>query len=189
MRASIDIQPLQDFLAGSTPVNHMTEVSQRALASKFSCDQSYICRLIKKLKITYRLRMKVPKYKDVDAKREAQKRCKILNQKFRTLDLVIDEEKYFGLSEFQMSANRGYYTSDFSRTRMAVKTYAKKKFDPKVMLWIAMSPKGMSIPVLTSGKVLLSPTFLYRQPFGTPPGTLPGHPLPPQRLHLLARQG
>ena len=36
--------------------------------------------------------------------------------------------------------------SDFSRTPMAVKTYAKKKFEPKVMLWIAMSPKGMSTP-------------------------------------------
>ena len=34
----------------------------------------------------------------------------------------------------------------------AMKTYAKKKFGPKVMLWIAMSTKGMSIPVLASGR-------------------------------------
>ena len=31
-------------------------------------------------------------------------------------------------------------------------SYAKKKFEPKVMLWIAMSPKGVSTPVLTSGR-------------------------------------
>ena len=61
-------------------VNHKTGVSQRALASKFSCDQSYICRLIKKLKITYRRRMKVPKYKDDDAKREARKRCRLMTR-------------------------------------------------------------------------------------------------------------
>ena len=56
-----------------------------------------------------------------------------------------------------MSANRGYYSikphsSDFSRTPMAMKTYAKKKFGPKVMQWIAMSTKGMSTPVLASGR-------------------------------------
>ena len=91
-------------------INHKTRVSQRALASKVSCDQSYICRLIKKLKITYRRKIKVPKNKDDDAKREARERCRILYQKFRTLDFVIDDKKYFGLSGFQMSANRGYYT-------------------------------------------------------------------------------
>ena len=124
-------------------INHKTGVSQRALASKFYCDQSYICRWIKKLNITYRCRIKVLKYKDDNAKRETRKRCRILYQKFRTSDFVIDDQKYFGWSGFRISANRGYYTSDFSRTPKAVKTYAKKKFEPKVMLWIAMSPKGM----------------------------------------------
>ena len=35
---------------------------------------------------------------------------------------------------------------------LAMKIYAKKKFGPKVMLWIAMSTKGMSTPVLASGR-------------------------------------
>ena len=35
---------------------------------------------------------------------------------------------------------------------MAVTTYAKNKFEPKVMLWIAMSRKGLTTPVLTSGR-------------------------------------
>ena len=78
--------------------------------------------------------MKVPKYKDLAAMREARKRCRILYRKFRLLHFVIDDEKYFGLSGFQMSGNRGYYISDFAQTPMAVKTYAKKKFEPKVML-------------------------------------------------------
>ena len=51
-----------------------------------------------------------------------------------------------------MSGNRGYYASDFAQTPMAVKTHGKKKFEPKVMLWIAISPKGLSTPVLTSGR-------------------------------------
>ena len=121
--------------------------------------------------------MKVIKYKDEDAKREASKRCRIFYQKLKTLVFVIDDEKYCSLSGFQMSANRGYYTSDLSRTPMAVKNYAKKKFEPKVMLWIAMPPKGMSTPVLTSGRSMAVTARSYID-IGTPPGGLPEHPLP-----------
>ena len=74
--------------------------------------------------------------------REAKKRCRIICRKFRNLDFLIDDEKYFGSSGFQMSGNRGYYTSDFAQTPMTI----KKKFEPKVMLWIAMSPKGYPSP-------------------------------------------
>ena len=54
-------------------VNHKTGLSQRALDSVFMCSQSY-----KKLKIRYRRRMKVPKYKDAAAMREAKKRFRII---------------------------------------------------------------------------------------------------------------
>ena len=46
-----------------------------------------------------------------------------------------------------MSGNWGYYNFVFCQPRtMAVKTYAKNKSEPKVMLWIAMSPKGLLTP-------------------------------------------
>ena len=54
-------------------VNHKTGISQRALARKFGCDQSYISRTIKRLKINCRKRVKVPKYKDEVAIKEVQK--------------------------------------------------------------------------------------------------------------------
>ena len=60
-----------------------------------------------------------------------------------------------------MSGNRGFYTSNFANTPMAVKTYGKKKFEPKVMLWIAISPKGISTPVLTSGRSMAVSTRSY----------------------------
>ena len=133
-------------------VNHKTGLSQRALALVCMCSQANICKAINKLKIRYRRRIKVPKYKYAAAMREAKKRCRTIYRKFRNLDFVIDDEKYFGLSGFQMSGNKGYYTSDFTQTPMAVKTHGKKKFESKVMLWIAMSPKGLFTPVLTSGR-------------------------------------
>ena len=52
--------------------------------------------------------MKVPRYKDGAAIREAKKRCRRLYNKFKNLDFVIVDEKYFGLSVFQMAGNRSY---------------------------------------------------------------------------------
>ena len=50
-------------------------------------------------------RMKVHRYKDGAAIREAKKRCRRLYNKFKNLDFVINDEKYFGLSGFQMASN------------------------------------------------------------------------------------
>ena len=145
-------------------VNHKTGISQRALARKFGCDQSYISRTIKRLKINCRKRVKVPKYKDEVAIKEAKKRCRKMYEEYKTLDFVVDDEKYFGLSGFQMSGNRSFYTSDLSKTPIDVATYSKKKFEPKVMLWIAISPKGLSTPVLTSSRSMsvTSSTYITR---------------------------
>ena len=145
-------------------VDHKTGISQRELAVRFGCNQSYISRTIRRLKIMCRKRVKVPKYKDDAAIREARKRCRKLYNLYKTLDFVIDDEKYFGLTGFQMSGNRNYYSSNRDRTPSSVATYSKKKFEPKVMLWIAISPKGLSTPVLTSGRSMsvTSSTYITR---------------------------
>ena len=60
---------------------------------------------------------------------------------YKRLDFVIDDDKYFGLTSFKMSGNRNYYSFDHDQTPIPVSTYSKKKLEPKVMLWIAISPK------------------------------------------------
>ena len=55
-------------------VNHKTGVSHRHLAIRFVCDQSCISRSVERLKIRCRKRVKVPKYRDKAAIREARKR-------------------------------------------------------------------------------------------------------------------
>ena len=142
-------------------VNHKTGVSQRQLAIRFGCDQSYISRTIKRLKIMCRKRVKVPKYRDEAAIREAKKRCRKLYNLYKTVDFVIDDEKYFGLTGFQLSGNRNFYSSNRELTPIDVATYSKKKFEPKVMLWIAISPKGLSTPVLTSGRSMAVKASTY----------------------------
>ena len=53
---------------------------------------------------------------------------------YTRLDFVIDDDKYFGLTSFNMSGNRDYYSSDHDHTLIPVATYSKKKLEPKVML-------------------------------------------------------
>ena len=50
--------------------------------------------------------MEVPIYKDGAAIREAKKWCRRLYNKFNNLDFVINDEKYYGLSGFQMASYR-----------------------------------------------------------------------------------
>ena len=52
--------------------------------------------------------VKVPKYRDEAAIREARKRCRELYNLYKNLDFVIDNVKYFGLMGFQMAGNRNF---------------------------------------------------------------------------------
>ena len=69
---------------------------------------------------------------------------------YKRLDFVIDDDKYFGLTNFKMSGNRNYYSSDHDQTPIPVATYSKKKLEPKVM--DSDFPKGLSTPVIVSGR-------------------------------------
>ena len=53
---------------------------------------------------------------------------------YKRLDFVMDDDKYFGLTSFQMTGNRNYYSSDHDKTPITVDTYSKNKLEPKVML-------------------------------------------------------
>ena len=105
-------------------VNHKTGVSQRQFAIRFGFDQSYISRTITRLNIMCRKRVKVPKYRDEAANCEARKRCRKLYDFYKNLDFVIDDEKYFGFTRFQMSGNRNFYSSNRDQTPIDVATYS-----------------------------------------------------------------
>ena len=61
---------------------------------------------------------------------------------------MIDDEKYFGLTGSQMSGNIHFYSSDPSQIPTEVMNRAKSKFEPKVLLWIAISEDGISSPII-----------------------------------------
>ena len=83
-------------------VNHKTGLSQCALARKVSKSPNT------------RMRWSLKRQR-----RDTQK-CR---KNTKPWIFVVDDENYFGLSGFQMSGNRSFYTSDLSKTPIDVATY------------------------------------------------------------------
>ena len=58
----------------------------------------------------------------------------------------MDDEKYFLLHNESIAANRDFYTSDPSAAPPEVKFKSTQKFEPKILVWIAISESGISTP-------------------------------------------
>ena len=123
--------------------DHKTGRSQRAAARKFNINQSYVCKLLKDLSITCRKKQTIPDRSEQQAK-DAKTKCGILLRKYKNREWILDDESYFTLSNTSIAGNDVYYTSDVSATPSDVKFSAKKKFEKKLLVWLAISRKGIS---------------------------------------------
>ncbi|CAF3974578.1 unnamed protein product, partial [Rotaria sp. Silwood1] len=62
----------------------------------------------------------------------------------RNYNIILDNEKYFTSTNANVGRNRYYYSTDSSTASNNIKFKQKKKFEPKLMVWMAMSSKGVS---------------------------------------------
>ena len=70
--------------------------------------------------------------------------CRKVVALFRKKIVTIDNESYTPLSSTNLSGNAGYYTSDPNTTPNEVKLKRKSKYEPKLLVWVALSKKGVS---------------------------------------------
>ena len=70
----------------------------------------------------------------------------------------MDDEKYFLLQDQSAPTNRDFYTSHKRTTALQVKFKRTQKFDPKILVWIAVSEKGISKPFFSKQKQAVSQT-------------------------------
>lgn len=125
-------------------IDHQHGISQRSLAKKFNVNQSYICKTIKqKTIIRYHKKIKAPK-RTPEQQSLVRPKCSKLVEIFRKKQVIIDDESYFGLSNCNISGNSGFYSSDVTTTPNDVKLKRKQKFEQKLLVWVAISPKGLS---------------------------------------------
>ncbi|XP_065658019.1 uncharacterized protein LOC136082539 [Hydra vulgaris] len=110
----------------------------------------------------YRKREKTPKY-TIEQQIKAKKRSrKLVNQLYNTKSLlVIDDEKYFCFAEDNMPGNSGYYTNNKKTCPESVRFIGKEKFPKKLLMWIAISDRGMSEPLFCTFKAVAMNSSIY----------------------------
>ena len=64
----------------------------------------------------------------------------------------MDDEKYFTFSGHKIPGNAGYYSSDKSKCPDKVRFAGKEKYPTKVLIWIAISARGISKPLIRPSK-------------------------------------
>ncbi|XP_065668056.1 uncharacterized protein LOC136088292 [Hydra vulgaris] len=134
-------------------VNNRKGVSQRKIGIKFDVNQSTIGRQLKKMNIKYRKREKTPKYTIEQQIKAKKKSRKLVNQLYNTKSLlVIDDEKYFCFAGDNMPGNSGYYTNNKNSCLESVRFIGKEKFPKKLLMWIAISDRGMFEPLFRTSK-------------------------------------
>ena len=88
-----------------------------------------------------------------DQEIRAQKNCgKLYRKLLDGCDLILDDEKYFILSGDNVAGNMFFYTTNPTTAPEDIKFQKKKKFESKIMIWMAISSRGVSDVYVHQGK-------------------------------------
>ena len=77
--------------------------------------------------------------------------------------VVIYDKKYFTFSDNNMPGNAGFYSCNKQTSPPDVRFKCKENFAPKVLVWLALSSKGVSVPCIRKTKVLVINADVYHQ--------------------------
>ena len=126
--------------------DHRSGCSQNKIARRLGCSQSYICKILKKYtNIRCYKKIKKPLLTE-EQKKSLRPKCRKMLERFRDLDFIIDDESYFTLRNTSLSGNDRFYSSNLNNTADKAKFNFKSKYEPKLLVWLAICPKGMSKP-------------------------------------------
>jgi hypothetical protein len=74
----------------------------------------------------------------------ARPKCRKLIEKYSKVDFILDDESYFTLSNSTLAGNDRFYSNNLQKTPLNVKNKFKAKFEEKILVWVAISPRGKS---------------------------------------------
>lgn len=124
--------------------NHKSGRSQRKMSRQLSCSQAYVSIILKKYtSIRCYKKTKKPKMSELQ-KAAARPKCRKILANFGKRDFIIDDECYLTLSCTTLCGNDRFYSNNLQKTCQDVKNSYKSKFEPKLLVWIAISPRGKS---------------------------------------------
>lgn len=130
-------------------------VSQTKLAQKFGVDKSYVQKVLQKEGCKSYKRKKAPdctEEKEMKQKRCCRKLIRTVLTPSSSVKVVMDDESYFTFGHSQIPGNDRFYTKNKEETPSDVKYFEKKKFEPKLLVWLAISEDGHSEPFFVPSK-------------------------------------
>lgn len=134
--------------------------SQRQLASKYGISLPYTNKILQDYEVTAYKKEKRPFLTENQTQTQCE-RLPLLIEKLSDLDVVMDDESYFTLQHCSIPGNSYYYATERGDADLKVRTSPRKKFEHKLMMWIAISPKGISKPYFCkSGEAVTSNVYV-----------------------------
>ena len=84
----------------------------------------------------------------------ARRICRHLNLNYREHQFVIDDESYYTLSNAYLSGNATF--NNHNVTASDVKCFDKEKYQTKLLVWLAISPAGISDFYIVPSKMAIN---------------------------------
>lgn len=110
---------------------------------KIKCSQPCTCSFLKKIGLKCRKKVRAPEYTE-QQKLTIISQCRWMIRNYKGKSFILDDKSYFPLSKTHIPGNDRYYTSNNFTTPDDIKHKYKHKFEQKVMLYVAISDKGLS---------------------------------------------
>lgn len=127
-------------------------VTLRKLGRKYKIDKKYVSDILKKNNVSYRIRKSAPKYTDKQKKDQKKKLRSLSENEFSSSngsEIILDDESYFSLDGSDTANNKGYYCKENVEVDNEVIFKRHKKFQTKVLVWLAISSRGHSSAYIT----------------------------------------
>ena len=136
--------------------------SQRKLANKFGISVSYCHELLDKKGIRSFKKVDCPKSTPEQRERQMERLNTMITEMLPLngkKDLIEDDESYFSLSG---KLNNHYLSSDRSKIDEKIKFKPRSKFEKRLMVWMAISPRGCSKPYFAPANCAIN-AEIYRK--------------------------
>lgn len=123
-------------------VDNHADVSSKKIAAEMGCSDGYVRQTLLKNGIRCYRKRRSPAYTDEQVP-VVKRCCRWMYNEYREHFFVLDDEKYFSLSSPYTGS---YRSSDRVNAPANIKYQPKKKFEPKLLVYLAASSKGISKP-------------------------------------------
>jgi hypothetical protein len=138
--------------------------SYRSIGRKHNIDEKTAKKILNEAGVFKKKRKKAPKSSEKQKKR--QKKCleklrRGLLRPSNDVEVIMDDESYFTVDGSNSYGNDSYHSYDGLEAPENVKFKETSKFPSKVMVWIAMSARGLSDPfILKSGTAINASLYI-----------------------------